>query len=108
MKKIKIPLPDDERKYFQEQGRPVNQVIIDVPANVGTGVPHMPQAECRICVDVAFGDVTIKANRDGLITLARHLLTLAQEEYDVGTHIHYETDTLLDDGSWSLIVDKTK
>ena len=42
------------------------------------------------CEIGAYGDVCIKANRDGLISLARHLLVLAQE--DVPEHTCFRLD----------------
>jgi len=35
-------------------------------------------------------DFTIAANRAALIELAKHLLTLAQEDTPPGSHIHYD------------------
>ena len=34
------------------------------------------------------GNVTISANKEGLLTLADQLISLAEEE--IGTHIHYD------------------
>ena len=51
------------------------------------------------------GTVVITADTEGLITRARHLLTLAQEEVPVGSHLHYDTMTL-EDGSLDLTLSK--
>ena len=51
-------------------------------------------------------EVIISANNEGLLSLARHLLTLAQNEVPVGTHIHLDEYNSLEEGSIDLIVEK--
>lgn len=46
----------------------------------------------EIAVSVSGAEVAIKANRAGLVSLARHLLTLAQDEVHEGAHIHLTAD----------------
>lgn len=46
----------------------------------------------------------ISANREGLISLANHLLTLSQEP--AGGHIHLDSSNSLEDGSAELIIEK--
>lgn len=48
--------------------------------------------------------VVISANREGLLSLARHLAALADEE--VGSHVHYDECNSLDDGSTQVIIEK--
>ena len=50
-------------------------------------------------------EVTLSANRAGLLSLARQLTALANEE--PGAHIHYDTYNSLEDGSKELIVELT-
>lgn len=50
--------------------------------------------------------VIISANREGLLSLANHLLNLAQAEVPCGTHIHLDEYNSLEDGSLDLIVEK--
>ena len=50
--------------------------------------------------------VVILANRDGLLSLARQLTTLADEP--VGFHIHYDDYNSLEDGSIEMIIAKTE
>lgn len=50
--------------------------------------------------------VCIKANREGLISLARHLLELAQDDVPIYTHIHLDEFNSLDDNSTELIITK--
>ena len=50
------------------------------------------------------GTAVISANRDGLLSLAEQLRTLAEE--DSGSHIHYDEYNSLEDGSDELTIEK--
>lgn len=50
--------------------------------------------------------VVIAANKEGLISLAQHLLTLAQEEVPIGHHMHYDEFNSLEEGSCNIIIEK--
>ena len=52
------------------------------------------------------GTVVITANREGLISLARLLLTLADERVPSGHHWHLDASNALEDGSIEVIVEK--
>ena len=51
-------------------------------------------------------DVTISANREGLLSLAEQLTSLAEEI--PGSHIHYDKYNSLEEESLELIIEKTK
>lgn len=51
-------------------------------------------------------EIIISANNEGLISLARYLLTLAQNEVPVGAHIHLDEYNSLEEGSVDLIFEK--
>ncbi len=65
------------------------------------------QPGSRIEMHSLAGEVVIKANRAGLISLANHLLTLAQENVPAGNHLHFDDSNALEQGSCSLIVERT-
>ena len=50
------------------------------------------------------GAVIVSANREGLLSLAHQLATLAEEV--PGSHIHYDEHNSLDEGSLEMIVEK--
>lgn len=58
----------------------------------------------KIKVKIVNGEVILSLNKEGLTSLANHLMCLAKE--DVGSHIHYEEETCLEEGSNSLIIEK--
>ncbi|MGI5250090.1 Imm32 family immunity protein [Actinacidiphila glaucinigra] len=60
----------------------------------------------RIEVRALGGEIVIEANADGLRTLARHLLTLAQDGTPDGAHLHLEAGMGLAEGSRSLVLER--
>ncbi len=55
-----------------------------------------------IKVKVDSGTVIISANKEGLLSLAKQLTTLA--EALPGNHIHYDEDNSLEEGSAEMII----
>jgi len=52
------------------------------------------------------GAITITANPDGLISLARHLLVLAQANIPKGYHFHLDSSNSLEAGSHELVIER--
>jgi hypothetical protein len=52
------------------------------------------------------GEILISANREGMISLAKHLTTLADGA--PGDHIHYDEHNALEDGSADLIIERVQ
>jgi hypothetical protein len=61
----------------------------------------------RIVVDRATSEVAITANAAGLVSLARHCLTLAQASVPPGSHIHLTDSVELEPGSGDLIIGRS-
>ena len=59
-------------------------------------------------IEVVFknGEVGIRANKDGLISLATQMLTLAQDTVPSGHHIHLGSNSGLEENSLGLIIGK--
>lgn len=60
----------------------------------------------RIFVKARNNEVTISANREGLLSLAGQLKALA--EGMPGVHIHYDENNSLEAGSAGLVIEKLK
>jgi hypothetical protein len=58
--------------------------------------------ECK----VTKGTINLIANDAGLVSLARHLLTLAQESIPSGIHLHLDDSNGLDSSDCELIIEK--
>ena len=50
------------------------------------------------------GRIVISANREGLLSLAKHLSALADGE--PGDHVHYDEYNCLEEGSAELIIER--
>ena len=61
----------------------------------------------EISVTESQGEVVIRANEAGLISLAQHLLTLAEHAVPAGSHIHMDASRELEDGSLDLVLERT-
>ena len=51
-------------------------------------------------------EIVIKANRAGLISLAQHMLTLAEDYVPRGTHVHLDASRELEDASMDLVIER--
>jgi len=51
-------------------------------------------------------EIIIKANRQGLRTLASHLMALAEEDVSSGYHIHLDDLNSLEDGSYGIVLER--
>ena len=52
------------------------------------------------------GVFVIKANKEGLESLAKQLLQLAQKEVPKGYHLHYDEHNSLENGSVEFVIEK--
>ncbi len=83
------------------------QITIDVPDyDPRRGLQLVWDDNHVIDVRTAPSSITIKANKPGLVTLARILLTLAQDEHFVGSHVHLDAYGGLEPGSTELLIEK--
>ncbi|MBR2146858.1 MAG: hypothetical protein IJ925_05450 [Muribaculaceae bacterium] len=58
-----------------------------------------------IAVDIQDNAVVVRANRQGLLSLAGHLVTLAQDS-TAGAHLHLDQYNSLEECSAQLIIEK--
>ena len=52
------------------------------------------------------GEIVISANREGLLSLAKHLTALADGM--PGDHIHYDVNNSLEEGSAGMVIERTR
>jgi hypothetical protein len=71
------------------------------------GVLARFEAGAEVTVSTRNGVIFITANEAGLVSLARHLLTLCQETVPPGSHFHLDEFTTLENGSEELVITKT-
>lgn len=61
----------------------------------------------NINVKIEANAISIEANRAGLLSLANHLLNLAQEGVPTGMHVHLDEYNSLEEGSCDLVLIKS-
>jgi hypothetical protein len=80
---------------------------VTVPAYEPGGALRFAWAEgFRIEVGASAGEVVIRANSAGLVSLAQHCLTLAQAAVPAGSHLHLTDSVELEPGSGDLIIER--
>jgi hypothetical protein len=77
--------------------------VIDYQHDVGL---RLSWADGAVIEVSASGEVMLSANPAGLITLANHLLTLAQPRVPSGSHVHLDESSGLFEGSAELVIIK--
>ncbi|MFZ6781240.1 Imm32 family immunity protein [Undibacterium sp. Ji83W] len=83
------------------------KVEIDVPAyDANKGMQYQWTNLFDIGIRIENGAVLIEANKEGLLSLANHLLNLAQDGIPAGHHMHFDADNSLNDGSSELFIQK--
>jgi hypothetical protein len=50
------------------------------------------------------GEIVISANREGMLSLAKQLMVLAEET--PGDHIHYDDQNSLEEGSAEMLIER--
>ncbi|GGG05625.1 hypothetical protein GCM10010912_57850 [Paenibacillus albidus] len=85
------------------------EIKINVPAySSENGVELDWEENFSISCSVDQETIKISANQQGLISLAKHLLNIAQCEVPIHTHLHFDDYNSLQDGSCDLIIEKVK
>lgn len=85
----------------------MKEIKISIP-EYNNGVECVWEENFKIKTSAQFDALTIEANREGLISLARHILHLAQDNVPNGSHIHLDEYNALEDGSFELIISKNE
>jgi hypothetical protein len=69
-----------------------------------TGIRLEWEDNFHIATEISGDEIVITANKAGLISLAKHLLTLAQDDIQSGNHFHLDEYGGLESGSKELII----
>jgi hypothetical protein len=83
------------------------EIKIEVPLfTIDKGIEYKWENGFEIETKLENGVINIIANREGLISLANHLLNLAQLDVPLGHHLHFDEYNSLEEGSSELIIQK--
>jgi hypothetical protein len=84
------------------------RITLDIPDYKSEdGLPYHWENDFQINSVLSEKEMTISANKEGLISLAIQLLTLAQDNVAPGSHFHYDSYNSLEDGSFDIIIQKS-
>lgn len=78
------------------------------PYDKGKGILLKWEEGYSIKIEQEDNETLILANSAGLISLANHLVSLAQNEVAIGTHIHLDEYNSLETDSIGLIIEKAE
>jgi hypothetical protein len=81
-------------------------ITLAIPEPDKTAYKYSWEPEFEIKAEISNGEIVINANKAGLISLAKQFLSLAQDEYQTGCHLHYDESNSLEDGSCEVIINK--
>lgn len=82
-------------------------IKIEVPKyNPEKGIEYNWENGFDIETNIDAGIIKITANKEGLISLANHLLNLSQDDIPLGYHLHFDEHNALEEGSIELIIEK--
>jgi len=76
------------------------------PFSADRGIEYKWESGFSISIRIEGDIVKLAANRLGLVSLANHLLNLAQDEVPSGYHLHFDEHNSLEDGSAELVIEK--
>jgi len=83
-------------------------IKIEIPYyNPEKGIEYKWENGLVIQTSIENGCTKIIANREGLLSLANHLMNLAQENVPSGCHLHFDDYNSLEEGSSELIIQKS-
>lgn len=82
------------------------EVKVNIPEYIGDGLRSEWEEGFEIEVKIDRDTVVILANKAGLVSLAKQLLSLAQDIVPSGFHFHFDDYNSLEEGSVELIIEK--
>lgn len=83
------------------------EIVLDTEAySTQKGLTITWEKSFEIKTEIKDNVMIISANQAGLISLAKLLLTLAQDETPIGSHFHLDEHNSLNEKSLELIIEK--
>ena len=83
------------------------EIIIEIPDyDPNNGIRYEWESGFEIDLKIKDQTVILTANKEGLLSLANHLLNLAQDVIPAGHHLHFDENNSLEQGSSELIIEK--
>ena len=85
----------------------MKKVSVSIPDyNPSKGIQYTWEDGFEVQTELDDDSIVIKANKEGLKSLAYQLLTLAELPEDKKSHLHYDEHNSLEEGYIELIIDR--
>jgi hypothetical protein len=82
-------------------------VTFEIPLYIpGRGLDYHGMTSGAFEVALGSNEICINADKEGLLTLARFLINLAQDGVPAGKHVHFDPGVELTEGSVGLVVSR--
>ena len=81
-------------------------IQLTLPEYSGQGVQLDWEEGLEIKVELTNAQIILSANKARLISLAKHMLNLAQEMVPAGCHLHFDEHISLEKGSIEIVIEK--
>lgn len=82
------------------------EIKVNIPEYIGDGLRSEWEEGFQIEVKIDRDTIVVLANKAGLISLAKQLLTLSQDNVPSGFHFHFDDYNSLEEGSTEIIIEK--
>ncbi|MBB6502633.1 hypothetical protein [Pedobacter cryoconitis] len=82
------------------------EIKLTIPEYSDKGLQYEWENGFEIKTRINNGEIIISANKAGLISLAKQMLTLAQDSVPIGYHMHFDEYNSLEEESVELIIEK--
>jgi len=82
------------------------EIKITIPEYSDQGLKSEWEHGFEIKTEISNDEILISANKAGLISLAKQLLSLAQDDVPMGYHMHYDEYNSLGESSVALVIEK--
>lgn len=81
-------------------------VVLELPDYDGNALDVIWEDNASYTAEVFENDILIKANRQGLISMAKQMLYMAYNDLPLGSHIHYNKFFTKTESKYDLIIEK--
>ena len=82
------------------------KMILEIPDYDGNGIDVIWERGAKLVLDIDENGFSVSANAAGLISLAKEMLYLANNDFPDGAHVHYDNFFTGQSLQYELIIEK--
>ena len=85
------------------------KICVDIPEYDGKGIDVIWEKNSKYCIEINGNQIALRGNKDALVSLAKQMLYLANDDIQHGTHVHFNSFfTGNSEEENELIIEKTE